>query len=117
MREGKRREAVTPRGSREARPATLSAEDDRLLLEMAVKIERRRLTAPAVLWLESLRPVSFLGAQAMQFLNPFVQMLFDTDKFQRLAEILEERDHLERLLRHLEAVEDATDSDPEEAAP
>jgi len=93
-------------GCRENRPETLSEEDDQLLLELAAKIDSRGLTAPAVLWLESLRPVSFLGSQAMHFLNPFVQMLFDTEKFKRLAEILEERNHLERLLCHIEALAD-----------
>jgi hypothetical protein len=98
------RSSADPLGSTEARPETLSEEDDQLLLELAVKIDRRNLTAPAVLWLESLRPVSFLGSQAMHFLNPFVQMVFDTEKFKRLAEILEEREHLERLLCHIEAL-------------
>ncbi len=85
------------------RPPTLSQRDDQLLQELAVKIERKGLTAPALLWLESLRPVSFLGSQAMHFLNPFVRMLFDSDAFARLATILEEREHLERLLYHMEA--------------
>jgi hypothetical protein len=93
-------------GCRAAAPDTLAPEDDALLLDLALKIERKGLTAPAVLWLESLRPVSFLGTQFMHFLNPFVRMLYDTDRFERLALILEERAHLERLLRHLEAVAD-----------
>ncbi len=93
-------------GSPAPRPATLSPEDDRLLLDLALKIDRKGLTAPAILWLESLRPLSFLGSQAMHFLNPFVQMLVPSETFARLAEILEERAHLERLLAHIEAVAD-----------
>jgi len=92
---------MSPRPAAE-RPPTLSQMDDQLLQELALKIERKALTAPALLWLESLRPVTFLGSQVMHFLNPFVRMLFDSDTFERLATILEDREHLERLLYHLE---------------
>ena len=96
--------AALARGCREPRPETLSEADDRLLLELALKIDRKGLTAPAILWLESLRPVSFLGSQAMHFASPFVRMLVAGDTFERLAVILEERAHLERLLRHVESL-------------
>ncbi len=87
------------------RPPTLSEADDRLLAELAGRIVRRGLAAPAVLWLESLRPVSFLGSQAMHFLRPFVEVLGGPESFGRLAAILEERAHLERFLRHIEEID------------
>lgn len=98
------RSGGTPHGCRSAPPATLSTAEDALLLDLAVKIEGRGLAAPALLWLESLRPVSFLGSQLMHFLNPFVRMIYDSETFEHLARILEDREHLERLLRHIECV-------------
>lgn len=89
-------------GGEGGRPPGLSEEDDRLLREVAAKVVRRGLATPAVLWLESLRPVSFLGSQAMHFLDPFVQVLGGGIAFGRLAAILEERRNLERLLEHIE---------------
>lgn len=80
------------------RPPTLTPEDDELLRGLAATIQRRGLATPAVLWLESVRPLAFLGAQAMHFLSPFVP----GSSFSRLATILEERSHLERLLGHIE---------------
>ena len=50
------------------------------------------------------------GSQAMHFLNPFVQLLVSSNSFKRLAEVLEERSHLERLLRHVEVVTAAADA-------
>lgn len=97
----------TPPGPR---PETLSAEDDAWLGDLAARIARRGLTAPAVLWLESLRPVSFLGSQVLHFLSPIVQLVVPTASLPRLAEILEERSHLERMLEHLETAADAGDA-------
>jgi len=108
------RSGGTPHGCRSAPPATLSTADDALLLDLAVKIDSKGLAAPAVLWLESLRPVSFLGSQLMHFLNPFVRMLYDSDTFERLARILEDREHLERLLCHIECVAAERQSDRQE---
>ena len=104
-----RRDAGPPPGRKPPgpRPETLSAEDDAWLGELAGRIARRGLTAPAVLWLESLRPVSFLGSQVLHFLSPIVQLVVPAASLPRLAEILEERSHLERMLEHLETVVDA----------
>jgi len=85
-----------------APPATLGADDDALLGEIALLVRRRGLETPAVLWLESLRPLSFLGAQAMHFLAPFVQAFVPADRFRRLAIVLEERGNMERLVRLIE---------------
>ncbi len=95
-----------PAGPREPRPSTLSPEDDAWLAELAGRIQARGLTAPAVLWLESLRPLVFLGTQAMHFMNPLVQLIVPLPSWPRLAAILEERSHVERLLQHLEAAAD-----------
>ncbi len=85
------------------RPPTLSAEDDRLLADLALAVRRRGLETPAVLWLESVRPLSYLGSQALYFCEPLLQALVPSVKLGRLAGILEERAHLERLIRHIEA--------------
>lgn len=94
------------------RPSTLSEEDDRLLADIAGLICRRGLATPAVLWLESLRPLSFLGSQALRFCEPFAQPFLPAGQCGRLAEILEVRGHLERLVRHVEAAADAEPSGP-----
>jgi hypothetical protein len=84
-------------------PPTLSAEDDRFLAGIALAVERRGLVTPAVLWLESLRPLSYLGSQALYFCEPFLQALLPAVSLARLAGIFEERAHLDRLIRHIEA--------------
>ena len=83
-------------------------EDDRALLaRLADWLTKRRLETPAVLFLESVRPLSFVGAQAMYFLEPFARAIFDVKDYERLARLLERRSNLELLVR---AIEDAADA-------
>jgi hypothetical protein len=90
-------------GAESPPPPTLSAEDDRFLASIALAVERRGLVTPAVLWLEGLRPLSYLGSQALWFCEPLLQALVPSLSLGRLAGILEERSHLERLIQHIEA--------------
>ena len=47
-----------------------------LLDRLAVRIVELRLETPAILTLETARPLSLLAAQAMMFFEPFAQALF-----------------------------------------
>jgi uncharacterized protein (TIGR01319 family) len=89
------------------RPPGISARDDAFLADIARGLDRRGLAAPAVVALECLRPAAFLGGQAMRLLSPFVQLASDGRDWDRLAQILEVRGSVERLLTHLESRPDA----------
>jgi len=62
----------------------------------------RGLETPAILFLESVRPLSFVGSQAMVFLGPFAHAIFTTRDYDRLASLLERRQNLEQLVRAIE---------------
>ena len=89
------------------RPDGLTQDDDRFLARLARGIAARGLTAPAVLALECLRPAAFLGGQAMRFLSPLVPLVASGEDWDRLAQLLEVRGSVERLLSHLEALPEA----------
>ncbi len=80
----------------------ISVADDRFLASFAAAIARRRLAAPAVVLLECLKPVSFLGSQVMHVLGPFVGLAGSSADWGRLSGLLEQRANVERLLAHLE---------------
>ncbi len=88
-------------GSPGSRPADLSPDDDRFLGAVACRIRGRRLAPAVSLWLESVRPLSFLGAQAMHFFTPFVRIFCCGNDWSRLAGLMENPAHLTRLLDHL----------------
>ena len=79
-----------------------SAEDLALLDRLAAEVRRRGLQSPAVLFLESLKPLNFLGSQAMQFLRPMAGVVLSEAQWARSAEILERREALEVLIRRIE---------------
>lgn len=85
------------------RPETLSPDDDRFLADLAARVRGAGLAAPALLWLAGMRPLSFLGSQALHVLSPLAEVVAPGGAVGRLAGILETRPHLDRLLAHLEA--------------
>ncbi len=88
-----------------AQPADMAAEDFALLTDLARKIVRRRLAVPAIFFLETAKPLNYVGAQAMVFFGPFVQVLFETPNYERYTQLLEQRPTLELLLQMIEGYE------------
>jgi hypothetical protein len=81
-------------------------EKQREIIErLATKIVERRLTAPAVLFLESAKPLSFLGNQALVFFQPIVQTVFNFRTYDEITDLLEDRDNVEHLLKKIEELE------------
>ena len=73
---------------------------------LALAIVARRMGAPAVLFLSSLRPLNFVGSQAMLFLKPFLTPLFNTHQYERLAAILERREGISALIEAIETAQE-----------
>jgi hypothetical protein len=68
-----------------------------LLEKIAGAIAKRGMAAPALLFLESLGPLHFLGSQVMHGLKPFLDFVSDATEAERLAILLERRETIERL--------------------
>ena len=83
--------AVTP-------PAPGFSPDEIAMLEkIAHHIVSREMAAPALLFLESLGPLSFLGSQVVHGLKPFMDIVINPADAERLATLLERRESIERL--------------------
>jgi len=61
------------------------------------------MTAPALLALESFRPLNAIGANAMHALTPFVGVIGDPSAFATLAALLERRGSVEAICLMIEA--------------
>ena len=78
------------------------AEQRALLEKLAHWIVRRQLTAPAILFLETGKPLNFLGSQLMLAFSPFVQAFFKGEQYHKLALILEKDENVEMLIQLIE---------------
>src|SRR5690349_4748369 len=85
-----------------ASPAELSPEDRALLEKVAARVVELRMEVPAVLTIESTRPLSLLAGQAMVFFEPFVQAMFHLPDYRRFSQLVERRDALETLTTLIE---------------
>jgi hypothetical protein len=82
--------------------------EDRALLErVAAKIVALRLELPAILTLETGRPLSLLASQTMIFFEPIVGAILRLPDYQRFALLIERREAVEALLRSIEDQADA----------
>lgn len=87
--------------------------DQEILDRLAAWVVERRMTAPAILFLESHRPLSFVGSQAMIAASPVVHVFegffqafagagWQHGVYQRFAEMMGDRDNVERLIVTIE---------------
>ena len=75
----------------------LSPEDVALLERVAATVVERGMATPAILFLESVGPMNFLGSQALHFFTPILEVVFLQRDVERVAQLLERRDTLSRL--------------------
>lgn len=72
-------------------------ECDDLAKRIAHKIVERDLAVPAIIFLESIKPVSFLGSQMLVFANPIVSLLVQSGDYYRFVRMIEDRENVEKL--------------------
>jgi hypothetical protein len=80
----------------------LTPEQEVILDKIAKKVVYWRMTTPAILFLESVKPMNYLGSQMLVFFEPFVQALFNVKEYNEFIKIMEERENVERLLLKIE---------------
>lgn len=82
---------------------TFTIIDLALLQRIADAVVQRRMAAPAVVFLESLGPMNFLGSQALHFFAPIMDLVFSAHEVSQVAALLERRDTTVRLIALIEA--------------
>jgi len=75
---------------------------DELIEALAQRLETWGLASPAAFFLEANKPFSFIGSQALLFLQPIIGLLVGERSMREYALLLEERDNIDRLLARLE---------------
>ena len=76
--------------------------DTDLIRKLADFVVRRNMSMPAIMFLESARPLNFVGSQAMVFFKPVISRFFTSTEYDKLATILEKREVIELLIKEIE---------------
>ena len=81
-------------------PEEISVEKkNEIINKLAEGIVKRRLTAPTIMFLESVKPMNYLGSQLMIFLEPVVLSIFNITQYR-------ERDAIETIIKAIEKTDD-----------
>lgn len=109
--------AKSPFGAQELPPEEeeLAPEERELLRKIAQKVVDMRMTVPAILFLESVKPLNYIGSQVMVFFEPFVGAIFNfrtmnmsgiqLSEYDLFRRMMEKRDNVERLLQKIEELD------------
>jgi hypothetical protein len=76
-----------------------------LLARIANQVVKRKLTVPAIMFIESVKPLSFVGSQALIFMQPIVQAFLNRKEYDEFAVLMEDRENVELLLQEIERQE------------
>ena len=88
-------------------PSEVFTKDQNILLKkVSKKIVDMQLAVPAIMFLESVKPLNYVGSQIMAFLQPFATTLFTLNEYDEFRIILEDRRSIEALICYIEEGED-----------
>ena len=85
-----------------------------LIEKVAKFFAERRMGAPAIMFFESIRPLSFIGSQVMYFFNPFVSVIFKGDEYEEFAAILQDHENVRVLIQRIDDLDEQFNSEQRE---
>lgn len=83
----------------------LTPHQEEILTKIAQKVVSWKMSVPAILFLESVKPLNYVGSQMMAFFEPFVQAIFSWKDYDEVRNMMEERGTVERLLQRIEQLD------------
>ena len=92
------------------------SEVEQLIEEIAAEVVRRKLEAPAVLFLEMNRPLSFIGSQALIVATPLLGPIFGPEKMARYSKLLSNRQNIEKIISRIEDMSAKRDKKDKESS-
>ncbi|MDI6808866.1 MAG: hypothetical protein QME66_07795 [Candidatus Eisenbacteria bacterium] len=81
----------------------LSEQDMAIVDSLARRIVDLRMGVPAIVFLESSKPLTFLGSQVVVFFEPFVRTFFSVPNYGRFVRLMEDRKNVDLLMDKIEA--------------
>ena len=70
------------------------------------EVVKRHLAMPAVLLLETLRPLNYIGSQVMHFFQPIISSVLPVDGYSDFTELLEQRGSVDYFCERIRDIEE-----------
>lgn len=80
----------------------LTATDADILKRLAKFIVDKQMGEPALMFMQTLAPLNFIGASSLHFFEPFATMVLNKKDYNHFAELLENRRAIETLANFIE---------------
>jgi hypothetical protein len=93
-------------GAREIPPGRASVKDTAFAERIAGRITELNLAVPAIMALESAKPLTFVASQALVFFDPVIRIFVELKDYRKLIDLLEDRQKVEELILALERNEE-----------
>lgn len=90
----------------------LTPRQEEIVDRLASKVVEWRMSVPAVLFLESVKPLNYIGSQVLVFFGPILNTLFSVRDYDEFVALMEERGNVEVLLKRIEEKEAARTGRP-----
>ncbi|MCK4426923.1 MAG: hypothetical protein KAW16_00410 [candidate division Zixibacteria bacterium] len=95
-------------GAKDKEKEELTPRQEEILTKIAQKVVEWKMSVPAILFLESVKPLNYIGSQMMAFFEPFVQTIFSWKDYDEFRRMMEERGTIEKLLQKIEQLDAET---------
>lgn len=80
----------------------LPEEQEAVFEKLAKWVVRKGMTVPAIMALESVKPLNYVSSQTMVFFEPIFQAIFNMREYDIVREALERRESIEILILRIE---------------
>lgn len=79
-----------------------TSEEIAILEKVATEVNKRRMSHAAILFLESVRPLNFIGSQLMVALKPLLDIFVNTSEYEKIIKTIEKRGSISQLIELIE---------------
>jgi len=76
----------------------------------------RSLGSAGIMLFESLHPLHGIASQALYFILPFAEMIFDSNQYQRFALMIQSDDYFKRLIKRIDELDEETNQERRDKA-
>ena len=86
-------------------PFSPNQRQQEIIEKLATWIDRKRLHLPAIMFLESVKPLNYLGSQVLVFFYPFVTAFLNSKDYKEFQQLLEYRESIGYIIEAIEKKE------------